>query len=166
MPQNNPLPPEALAYLFPEPLYLVKANHTSKTSEQGDLVVENPSATSKQVELLVILPDPSILEIDGMNALLQNILNAIGQKPEEATILYEEDLIKRNSPLTQHYSFQHCLAFGVKELDPGPDKSTALNRWLELGSGWLLVTHSLEELNAEKDKKLALWNTLKIRFHS
>ena len=92
---------------------------------------------------------------------LSDMLNAIKYNLEDSTmiLLDEGESVSINSYLHQH-DIKKVISFGLSAKDIGLQIAAGAYRLIEMEELNLVFSHTLRDLNADKQKKIALWRTI------
>ena len=92
---------------------------------------------------------------------LSQILNAIKYNLEDSCMLAlaDDQSISINSYIHQ-YDIQKVISFGVSPKDIGLQINVGAYRLIEMEALKLVFSHKISDLNADKQKKIKLWNTI------
>lgn len=92
---------------------------------------------------------------------LSDILNAIKYNLEDSTMLLldEGQSVSINTSIHKH-DIKKVISFGLSPKDIGLQIAAAAYRLIEMEQLNLVFSHSVGDLNADKQKKIALWKTI------
>ena len=92
---------------------------------------------------------------------LSQILNAIKYNLEDSCMLAlaEDQSISINSYVHQH-DIKRVISFGVSPKDIGLQINANAYNLIEMEELKLVFSHKISDLNADKQKKIKLWNTI------
>ncbi len=171
--QNNP---HALSLFLTEPVYLVKEKKAH--GEEAKALEENPAELGEKA----ISPQP--INYEGKNlkkvlllykgtgsripeaqyTFLGNILKAVNLDFEDVALVNTHLLTAEQYPLLNEFDAKVWLSFGVAH-DAWPIQENAVQyKIIKTKNASLLLAHSLNEIEANRDKKVLLWNNLKSLF--
>ena len=124
---------------------------------------QTPKITGNGQKGLIIIG--SLTDLNLHKNTLEGIIKAIGYDIEaDVSILYLDNQSIDLSTTFPMSSINQIIIFGVDPSSVGFNIHAFPNFWYNMEYFSILISESLEILNSQKDKKLALWGQLKKKF--
>lgn len=95
---------------------------------------------------------------------LQKILQAVGVSITQSLCINITQLSYSFAKFKQQYTPQYAICFGIAPSDLGLHLQIPLYQTVVLGGTSFLFADSLTLIASDKQKKAALWNTLKVMY--
>lgn len=170
--QNNP---RALSLFLKEPVYLVKEKTQSaapkapvenSASAEEEVTPPKPIAYEgqnlKKVLLLYKGPTPQIS--DAQRTFLGKILQAVKLDFEDVALVNANLLTDDQFSLLNEFDPKVWLSFDFTHDDLPIKENQSFYKIFKTKNTSFLLAHSLDEIEADRDKKVLLWNNLKSLF--
>lgn len=168
--------PRALSLFLTEPIYLVKG----ETHGEGKIREESPEATiespsppaplvyeGKFLKQVLLLYKGSATQLpESQRTFLGKILEAVKLDMEDVALVNASFLHSKQFPLLKEMKAKVWLSFGVVDEALPLDTNTQPYKIIKTGDASLLLANTLEEIEASRDKKVLLWNNLKLLFNT
>jgi len=127
----------------------------------NEKIGENQISGAGNKKILVVVKQSEAAE-----KTLSDLLKAIklDQAHDILTLTTSTDSPLAISKLIAQHSMEKVLAFGFESADLGFNINQAYNHIYQFADFKLLLSESIAELNADKNKKIALWKSLQELF--
>ena len=149
-----------LKFLINEDIYNIQEDVSSDMDTNESPEPDKPHF-SNETYILIDIKEKDFTD-ESSNILLEKILNAIGLTSDLVKFIYPSDV-----SIIQNSEFENCTFISFYDLIPDflPDNEVSEKYHLySMDSNSWLLSDSLETLNSSRDKKILLWNNLKILF--
>ncbi len=147
-------------FLINEDIYNIREDISLETDIDNSPEPDKQLFTNKTYVVMDVKENN--IQDESLSILLVNILNAIGLTKNLVRFIYPQDV-----SIIGDAEFENCtfIVFYDKNLDFLPDNvpSKKYKIYPQDSNTWLL-SDSLQTLNSSRDKKILLWNNLKILF--
>jgi len=128
-------------------------------SDNPDLLDILKEEGASKNELLVIVNEADLTEENKKT--LSQLLNAIKYNLEDSCML---SITKGQqfsiNPYIKKHNIKKVLCFGVAPISMGLQIAAGAYRLIEMEEIKLVFSHTLADLNADKQKKIKLWNVI------
>lgn len=170
--QNNP---RALSLFLTEPIYLVKKETHGEVAqareESPDEAVEKRTPPEplvyegKYLKKVLLLYKGSASGLsETQNTFLGKILQAVNLGFDDIALVNTGFLAADQLPLLNEINAKVWLSFGVVHEALPIKKNTPQYEIVKIENASFLLVNTLEEIEADRDKKVLLWNNLKSLF--
>lgn len=129
-----------------------------ESENNGSKTIIKSEGTSKN-QLLIVAKVTDLIPENRKT--LSDILNAIKYNLEDSTMLLldEGQSVSINTYIHQH-KIQKVICFGLSAKEIGLQIAARAYHLIEMEGLNLVFSHSINDLNADKQKKIALWKTI------
>lgn len=167
--------PSALSLFLTEPIYLVKEEthgEPAKTLEKSpDEAVEKHTSPEplvyegKYLKKILLLYKGAAPQLpDAQRTFLGKILEAVKLDFEDVALVNTSFLHPEQFSLLKEMKAKVWLSFGVAHETLPIKENTPQYKIIKTENTSLLLANALEEIEAHRDKKVLLWNNLKLLF--
>jgi len=126
-------------------------NHVSQPTLKQEGACKN--------ELLIVVRESDLTAENSQT--LGQILNAIKYNLEDSCLLKLADSVDTSISLyLNKYNIKRVICFGIAPNDLGLQITAGAYRLIEMEGLKLVFSHKIADLNADKQKKIKLWNVI------
>lgn len=167
--QNNL---RALSLFLTEPVYLVKEKAQGEEKKESLMESQERAPSTAPIvyegknlkKVLLLYKGTSPRLPDEQHAFLGKILQAVKLDFEDVALLNTSLLTAQQYPLINEIDAKVWLSFGVAHASLPIKENAPTYKIIKAQNASLLLADTLEEIEADRNKKVLLWNNLKALF--